>query len=43
MAAAHRGKASKIVQYQAIEEDVAFPICCDRCLGPSNMLRMTKL
>jgi hypothetical protein len=42
MASEHRGKAAKVTQYQGIEENVSYPLCCDRCLGPSNLLRMTK-
>lgn len=41
---AHFGKAARVTQFQEIEDSVAgqAPIVCNRCLGPNNMLRMTK-
>ena len=42
MAAAHKGRSARAAQFVRVEEDVATPVVCDRCLGPSELLRMTK-
>jgi hypothetical protein len=38
----HHGRAARVAQFVTVEENATLPIACDRCLGPSDLLRMTK-
>lgn len=37
-----KGAAKKVSHFESVEDDSAFPHACDKCLGPSHLLKVTK-